>query len=47
MIVYVALCSRVKIQNILIVHPIIFYNYQLLNDNRYIFYIHESIDKAY
>lgn len=37
----------VKIQNILIIHPIIFYNFQLLNDNRYIFYIHESIDKAY
>ncbi len=47
MIVYVALCSRVKIQNILIIHPIIFYKYQLLNDNQYIFYIQESINKTY
>lgn len=45
--VLVVFRQRVKIQNILIIHPIIFYNYQLLNDNRYIFYIHEFIDKAY
>lgn len=45
--VLVVFRQRVKIQNILIIHIIIFYNYQLLNDNRYIFYIHESIDKAY